>query len=408
MAPHVVAATSPLAHPFEFNDYFSKSFPVVRKTNAAKQVRKSQEQTLPSKPVTLSPARKVHHPKAEEQWHTKTAIAFDIDGVLLRGGHVLPEGKRALRMLNGENPKKKKVPHVFITNGGGVTEDKRAADLSKKFGVNILPSQIVQSHTPMKSLVDKYKDQLVLVVGGEGLACREVAKEYGFTKVAVPDDIAHWNSTVWPFRKLHPDYIKEKDSAETEAIAYDFMTEPIAAVLVFHDSRDWGFDMQIIIDVLTSRGGYIGTAQEGDIKQAVPLYFSNPDVIWSTDFPIPRYGQGALRIATGALFKHTTGKDMEYTLFGKPYSTTYAWAETTLENYAKAQGVTLPPREERKVYAIGDNPASDIKGALAQDRWEPILVKTGIAKENDPEYPAPYVMNHVEDAIKFILDKELD
>jgi ribonucleotide monophosphatase NagD (HAD superfamily) len=33
----------------------------------------------------------------------KFAFAFDIDGVLLRGGKVIPEAIEAMKMLNGDN-----------------------------------------------------------------------------------------------------------------------------------------------------------------------------------------------------------------------------------------------------------------------------------------------------------------
>ena len=33
----------------------------------------------------------------------KYAFAFDIDGVLIRGGQVIPEAIEAMRMLNGQN-----------------------------------------------------------------------------------------------------------------------------------------------------------------------------------------------------------------------------------------------------------------------------------------------------------------
>lgn len=33
----------------------------------------------------------------------KFAYAFDIDGVLIRGGKVIPEAVEAMKMLNGEN-----------------------------------------------------------------------------------------------------------------------------------------------------------------------------------------------------------------------------------------------------------------------------------------------------------------
>lgn len=44
------------------------------------------------------------------------AFAFDIDGVLLKGGHVIPEAIEAMKWLNGENPDGIKVPYIFVTN----------------------------------------------------------------------------------------------------------------------------------------------------------------------------------------------------------------------------------------------------------------------------------------------------
>jgi hypothetical protein len=44
------------------------------------------------------------------------AFAFDIDGVLIKGGQVIPEAKEAMRILNGENEDGIKVPYIFLTN----------------------------------------------------------------------------------------------------------------------------------------------------------------------------------------------------------------------------------------------------------------------------------------------------
>ena len=43
---------------------------------------------------------------------------------------------------------------------------------------------------------------------------------------------------------------------------------------------------------------------------------------------------------------------------------------------------------------IGDNPSSDIAGAINAG-WKSILVKTGVFQgpENDPTYPADYIVN---------------
>ena len=60
----------------------------------------------------------------------------------------------------------------------------------------------------------------------------------------------------------------------------DFTRVQFAAVLVFHDSREWGRDIQLMIDVLRSQDGVFGTEE----KQApppgtqIPLYFSHGDL----------------------------------------------------------------------------------------------------------------------------------
>ncbi|KAL4582057.1 hypothetical protein LXL04_006595 [Taraxacum kok-saghyz] len=64
-------------------------------------------------------------------------IAFDIDGVILRG-----------RCL--------KIPYLFLTNGGGIPESRRASELSQLLGVNIDPIQVVQGHSPFKNLLKRY------------------------------------------------------------------------------------------------------------------------------------------------------------------------------------------------------------------------------------------------------------
>jgi ribonucleotide monophosphatase NagD (HAD superfamily) len=52
----------------------------------------------------------------------------------------------------------------------------------------------------MREMVEKY--ETVLVVGGEGEKCREVAEGYGFKDVITPGDIIKDNAATTPFRKL--------------------------------------------------------------------------------------------------------------------------------------------------------------------------------------------------------------
>ena len=82
----------------------------------------------------------------------------------------------------------------------------------------------------------------------------------------------------------------------------DFSTAPISAIFVFHDPRNWALDIQIIIDVIQSRG-VINRALPLDGATPVELVFCNPDLLWRSEFPRPRLGQGAFREAFQAVFK---------------------------------------------------------------------------------------------------------
>ena len=68
-----------------------------------------------------------------------------------------------------------------MTNGGGKSEAERCQLLSKQLEIDIRPAQFICGHTPMGEMAAKYKT--VLVVGGEGEKCRQVAESYGFHDV---------------------------------------------------------------------------------------------------------------------------------------------------------------------------------------------------------------------------------
>ncbi|KAM3582573.1 hypothetical protein VKS41_005217 [Umbelopsis sp. WA50703] len=324
--------------------------------------------------------------------HAHFGFALDIDGVLIKGNRVLPQARRALRLLDGENSTGKKIPFVLLTNGGGVTEEQKAAQMSRKLDLDILPSQIVLSHSPMQSLVKRYKHTPVLVVGGRGDSCRSVAEKYGFQRVIQPVDIHHWEKSIWPFGR-----VTDEEAYEAQK-HFDFSREPIEAIMMFHDSRDWGRDLQIIMDVLRSKNGIVGTQRHNYNVQDTPIFFSN---IWSNEYPSPRYGQGAFKTALEAIYKRHTGKDLQSTSFGKPHKATYEYAETVLDSL-------LPDKVKlQRVFAVGDNPAADIAGANAYG-WTSVLVKTGIfdGKGNSEEFPANAVCEDIEEAVHWALSQE--
>ncbi len=71
-------------------------------------------------------------------------------------------------------------PVVFLTNGGGVSEARKAEQLSSWLQVPVSENQVVLSHTPMRDLVPRLGNAPVLISGmGDVLT---IARSYGFTQ----------------------------------------------------------------------------------------------------------------------------------------------------------------------------------------------------------------------------------
>ncbi|KAI9759513.1 MAG: hypothetical protein M4579_002272 [Chaenotheca gracillima] len=328
------------------------------------------------------------------------AFAFDIDGVLIRGGKPIPEAVDAMKMLNGENEYGVKVPYIFVTNGGGKTEQERCLDLSRQLELEVSPGQFICGHTPMREMAEAYKT--VLVVGGEGEKCRHVAEGYGFRDVVTPGDIIKDNKDTTPFRKLNDSEIKHSR-------ARNFNEVEIEAIFVFADSRDWAGDQQIILDLLMSKNGRLGTRSE-TFDEGPPVFFSHNDVVWSTSHELTRIGMGALRASLEAMFSAVTGKEIQTTSFGKPQIGTFEFATRLLQQWRKdTHGINSPPNT---VYFVGDTPESDIRGTNdfnreADNTWYSILVRTGVFQDGTvPKYSPKVTVDNVLDAVKHALKRE--
>ena len=98
----------------------------------------------------------------------------------MRSSNALPGATKTLRYLQSQ-----KIPFILLTNGGGKTEEERVKDLSETLDVPLDTSNFMQSHTPFQELVvgqpggrEGLRNKHVLVVGGEGDRCRQVAERY--------------------------------------------------------------------------------------------------------------------------------------------------------------------------------------------------------------------------------------
>ncbi|KAL8767100.1 MAG: hypothetical protein Q9194_006089 [Teloschistes cf. exilis] len=371
----------------------------AHETAAAMEMAKHRLKDLESGPGDLTPPS-----PPQTNFTDQYAFAFDIDGVLIRGGKPIPQAVEAMKVLNGQNEYGVKVPYIFVTNGGGKTEQERCLDLSRQLEMEISPGQFICGHTPMREMAQKYNT--VLVVGGEGDKCRTVAEGYGFKDVVTPGDIIKDNKDTTPFRKLtqdETDHSRARNFGETE----------IEAIFVFADSRDWAGDQQIILDLLMSKKGRLGTRSD-TFDEGPPIFFSHNDIVWSTSHNLTRIGMGALRASLEAMYKAITGKDLISTAFGKPQIGTFQFATRLLQQWRKdTHGINAPPQT---VYFVGDTPESDIRGTnefnaseLSENTWYSILVRTGVFQEGTkPAFQPNATVDNVLEAVKYGIQREVD
>jgi len=291
-----------------------------------------------------------------------------MDGVLVKGKKAIPKARDALKLLDD-----RKIAWILMTNGGGVSEKQRAKFLSEELDLDIDIDQIVQSHTPLVTLEGK-EDKKVLVIGGDGDKSRKVAEEYGFGYALTPADYIKTNPSIWPFhRKELLDFGREIPNIESM---------DIDTIMVFNDPRDLGTDLQIIFDVINKNPN-------------THVIFSNNDWLWANDYKDPRFGQGVIRFIVEQMYKEIYGKELNRTILGKPTKPAYDYAHHILINrsielnqishIAKSNlklGDEIFESHIKKVFMVGDNPASDIIGGYNYG-WETALVRTGVYKDGD-------------------------
>ncbi|KAL2508535.1 hydrolase family protein/HAD-superfamily protein [Forsythia ovata] len=356
-------------------------------------------------PTRLFSSHQIHSLPPES---ASFGIAFDIDGVILRGNIPIGGSSRALKRLYDDSGNLR-IPYVFLTNGGGVPESKRAAELTKLLGVNILASQVIQGHSPFKQLVQRFENELIIAVGkGEPAT---VMSEYGFKNVLSVDEYASYFENIDPLAQ-YKNWTKQltgnRNSPSREmATIDDPCSQRVKAVFIVSDSVDWSRDIQVLCDIL-STGGLPGR----EIGSQPPLYLANDDLSYQGLFPTERLGMGAFRIALESIFNRIHPNVLKYTSYGKPNPSAFRTAENVLMQVVPSHSSHPENRGQhtfKTLYMIGDNPSVDINGARqAGLPWFSILTRTGVFKgeKDHANYPADLVVDNVEQAVAYILRKE--
>lgn len=319
------------------------------------------------------------------------AFVFDIDGVLLKGSKVLPGAAKALNLLN-----KYRIPWIVLTNGGGTLEKDRVAELSRRIEVPIKVEQFLQSHTPYKQFTGNHRR--ILAIGGKQASVREVALSYGFKDVITTQQIVAANPVIQAFPNLTATMAGYNRMLDGRVD----ITKKFDGIFTFHDSYDFSTDAQVVVDLLVSKEGQLGTRRDIDNfdgNPSIPIYFSCADLQWAADYNLPRFGQGAFIETVRTLYKALTKHELKDTVIGKPTKFTYGYADKLLKAQARALGATVSG-----VWMVGDNQNSDIKGANDYG-WNSILVRTGVYQSQDKLFTKPTsIENDVYAAVLKVLE----
>uniref|UniRef100_A0A3Q3LYB1 Haloacid dehalogenase like hydrolase domain containing 5 n=1 Tax=Mastacembelus armatus TaxID=205130 RepID=A0A3Q3LYB1_9TELE len=251
----------------------------------------------------------------------QVGILLDVDGVILRGGSVIPAARRAFRKLLDQN-NNFLFPVVFVTNAGNCHRHQKAQQLSHLLDIQ----QVVLSHSPLQML-KSFHDKFVLV-SGQG-PVTDIASTLGFQKVM----------SIEQLREHHP-----------------------LLDMVDHNRRPtlppirWETNLQLLIDVLLTDGSP-GCEYNTQVSAQLPVLACNMDLMWMAEAPSPRFGHGMFLLCLESIYRKLTGRELQYqALLGKPSLLTYQYAEHQLRLQNHNRRLTT-------IYAIGDNLMTDIYGA---------------------------------------------
>ncbi|XP_055460296.1 haloacid dehalogenase-like hydrolase domain-containing 5 [Psammomys obesus] len=272
---------------------------------------------------------------------------FDIDGVLIRGHRVIPAALEAFRKLVNSQGQLR-VPVVFVTNAGNVLPQSKAQELSAQLGCEVDPDQVILSHGPMRWFL-QYHNRRMLVSGQGPLMGN--ARALGFRNVVTVEELR------MAFPEL--DMVDLERRPKTTPRRSDFPA--IEGILLLGEPVRWETSLQLIMDVLLSNGNPENGLATAPPYPHLPVLASNMDLLWMAESKMPRFGHGTFLLCLEAIYRKVTGKELKYEgLMGKPSILTYKYAEDMIRQQAEKRGWAAPIRN---LYAIGDNPMSDVYGA---------------------------------------------
>uniref|UniRef100_H3A2Z1 Haloacid dehalogenase-like hydrolase domain-containing 5 n=1 Tax=Latimeria chalumnae TaxID=7897 RepID=H3A2Z1_LATCH len=282
-------------------------------------------------------------------------LLFDIDGVLVRGKTPIPAAKKAFqKLVNSQG--QFLVPVVFVTNAGNCLRQTKADQLTSILGVPISQEQVMMSHSPLR-MFKRYHNKCVLL-SGQGPVL-DIAKNLGFSQVVTIDMLRE----ALPLLDM-VDHNRRPKIAPSPAVNLP----TIEAVILFGEPIRWETNLQLIIDVLLTKGNP-GNAHQPPSSPHIPLLACNMDLMWMAEAQSPRFGHGTFMVCLENIYKKITGQELKYeALMGKPSELTYHYAEYLIRTQAADRKWKKPITTLYAVISV-DNLMTDIYGANLYNRY---------------------------------------
>ena len=306
-------------------------------------------------------------------------IACDIDGVLIRGKKAIKQAilsmQRLRQPIKNIYPRqfshiRQNMPFVCLSNSGGNLEQAKANQLNQLLGLKeaseILTNEhIILNFTPLRPIIQGYKDKSVLVVGRGKI--EEIMEDCGV--------FSYYNMHQYNSYKKNLNFNEMKEFPE------------ISAIFILNDPIDWEDNILLITKLLSK-------------NPEIPIYTSHNDTLYSDEFPLPRFGIGGFNEVLLDISAKLAYKRYKLNYSGKPLALAFEFSKKRLETLANTFEIS-------KFYMIGDNPNVDILGGR-NNGFITILVKTGVFKEgdNDLKNPADFVAEDFDEAIRIIEKNE--
>ncbi|KAM6136914.1 haloacid dehalogenase-like hydrolase domain-containing 5 [Pterocles gutturalis] len=226
-----------------------------------------------------------------------------------------------------------RVPVVFLTNAGNCLRSAKAQELSQALGLQVSPEQVILSHSPLR-LFSQFHQKCMLVAG--------------------------------------------QGPVEENALKYPLLHGLRGALCI---------PLQLPSYVLLLLPCPYPWHSHGQLSEA------------QRDRKVPslmgRFGHGTFLLCLETIYKKVTGRELKYeALIGKPSTVTYRYAEYLIKEQAEKQGWKSPIR---RLYAVGDNPMSDVYGANLYNSYlksaHQNQVQAGVKRS--PQADSPQTEDHL-------------